>query len=159
MGGAHPREAVGLKAQHTTPEQVQLMQQEACGRPVVLIVEDEALLRWATVSVIDGIGFDAFEAGSAIEAISIMERQSDVWAMVTDVQMPGSIVGLQLAHLISIRWPNVKIIVTSGRLWLHEDDLPAGGRYLQKPYNPSQLISMLEDWVSNEQPLSGGGPG
>jgi hypothetical protein len=73
--------------------------------------------------------------------------------------MPGSIDGLQLAHLISVRWPNVKIIVTFGRLRLREDDLPAGGRYLHKPYDSSQLIGMLEDWVTNERPLSGGGPG
>ena len=122
------------------------MQREACGRPVVLIVEDEVLLRWTTVSVIDETGFNAFEAGSAVEAISILERRSDVWAVVTDVQMPGSIDGLKLAHLISIRWPKVKVIVTSGRLRLREDDLPAGGRYLQKPYEPSQLTGILEDW-------------
>ena len=126
------------------------MQRESCSRPVVLIVEDEVLLRWATVSVIDETGFSAFEAGSAVEAISILERQSEVWAVVTDVQMPGSIDGLKLAHLISIRWPKVKIIVTSGQLRLREDDLPAGGRYLHKPYELSQLIGILQGWVTNE---------
>ena len=126
------------------------MQREACGRPVVLIVEDEVLLRWTIVSVIDETGFNAFEAGSAVEAISILERRNDVWAVVTDVQMPGSIDGLQLAHLISIRWPKVKVIVTSGRLRLREDDVPAGVRYLHKPYDPSQLIGILDDWVTNE---------
>jgi CheY-like chemotaxis protein len=139
---------MGLEAQHATSEQAHLMQREAGDRPVVLIVEDEVLLRWATVSVIDETGFNAFEAGSAIEAISILERQSDVWAVVTDVQMPGSIDGLKLAHLISIRWPKVKVIVTSGQLRLRDDDLPAGGRYLRKPYEPSQLIGILEGWVT-----------
>ena len=125
-GWRDPRERVGLKAQYATLEQAQVMQQEACGRPAVLVVEDEILLRWTTVSMIDETGFNAFEAGSAVEAISMLERRNDVWAVVTDVQMPGSIDGLKLAHLIKIRWPKVKIIVTSGQLRLREDDLPAG---------------------------------
>src|SRR6476620_8754876 len=99
MGGAHPREGVGLKAQHASSKQAQLMQREDCGGPVVLIVGDEVWVSWARVWVIDGTGFSAFEAGSA-EAISILERRGDVWAVVTDVQMPGSIDGLQLAHVI-----------------------------------------------------------
>jgi CheY-like chemotaxis protein len=126
------------------------MQREACGRPAVLIVDDEVLLRWSTVSVVDETGFNAFEAGSAIEAISILERQSDVWAVVTDVQMPGSIDGLKLAHLIRTRWPHVKIVITSGRVRLRDDDMPAGCQYLHKPYDPSQLIGILEAWVINE---------
>jgi CheY-like chemotaxis protein len=141
---------VGLKAQHATLEQAQLMQREACGRPVVLIVEDEILLRWTIVSVIDETGFNASEAGSGVEAISILERRNDVWAVVTDVQMPGPIDGLRLAHLISIRWPKVKVIVTSGRLRLREDDVPAGVRCLHKPYDPSQLIGILDEWATNE---------
>jgi CheY-like chemotaxis protein len=127
-----------------------MQQREACGRPVVLVVEDEVLLRWSTVAVVDDTGFDAFEAGSAAEAISILERQSDMWAVVTDVQMPGSIDGLKLAHLIRTRWPNIKIIITSGQVRLSEADMPAGSQYLHKPYNPSQLISILEAWVTNE---------
>jgi CheY-like chemotaxis protein len=150
MGGAHPRERVGLKAQYATLEQAQIMQQEACNRPAVLVVEDEILLRWTAASVIDETGFNASEAGSAVEAISMLERRNDVWAVVTDVQMPGSIDGLKLAHLIKVRWPNIKVIVTSGQLKLREDDVPAGCRYLHKPYNPSQLIGILKDWVANE---------
>jgi CheY-like chemotaxis protein len=81
---------------------------------------------------------------------SILERQTGVWAVVTDVQMPGSIDGLKLAHLIRIRWPKVKIIVTSGQVRLREDDMPTGCQYLHKPYGPSQLIGILEAWVTSE---------
>ena len=147
---AHPRERMGLNAQYATLEQAQIMQQEACNRPAVLVVEDEILLRWTAASVIDETGFNASEAGSAVEAISMLERRNDVWAVVTDVQMPGSIDGLKLAHLIKVRWPNIKVIVTSGQLKLREDDVPPGCRYLHKPYNPSQLIGILQDWVANE---------
>ena len=71
-------------------------------------------------------------------------------AAITDVQMPGPIDGLRLAHLISIRWPKVKVIVTSGRLRLREDDVPAGVRCLHKPYDPSQLIGILDEWATNK---------
>jgi CheY-like chemotaxis protein len=119
------------------------MQRQACSRPVVLIVEDEILLRWTAAAVIEEAGFDALEAESAVEAISILESRGDIWVVFTDVQIPGPIDGLQLTHLISTRWPPIKIIATSGRLRLREDDLPMGGRYLHKPYDGSDLIGIL----------------
>jgi CheY-like chemotaxis protein len=123
------------------------MQRQACSRPVVLIVEDEAVVRLMAVSLIEDAGFDAIEASSAAEAIPILENRSDIWVVFTDVQMPGSIDGIQLAHLISVRWPSIKIIAASGRLRLRDDDLPAGGRYLHKPYEVSDLIGILRGWT------------
>ena len=122
------------------------MQRQACRRPLVLIVEDEVLLRLTAVLMMEEAGFDAVEAGSALEAISMLENRSDISVVFTDVQMPGSIDGIQLAHLISVRWPTIKIIAASGRLRLRDDDLPAGGRALHKPYGVSDLIGILKDW-------------
>jgi len=65
--------------------------------------------------------------------------------------MPGSINGLQLAHLISTRWPPIRIIATSGQLRLREDDLPKGGRYLQKPYPVSDLTDMLRELIGKQR--------
>ena len=76
MGGAHPRERMGLNAQYATLEQAQIMQQEACNRPAVLVVEDEILLRWTAASLIDETGFNASEAGSAVEAISMLNGET-----------------------------------------------------------------------------------
>jgi CheY-like chemotaxis protein len=121
------------------------MQVEACSRAVVLVVEDEALLRWNTVAVIEEAGFEVVEAADAIEAISILEKRLDIRVVFTDVQMPGSMDGLRLAHLISTRWPPIRIIATSGRLRLRDDDLPQGGRYLAKPYATSELTGMLHE--------------
>ena len=124
------------------------MQPPACSRPVVLIVEDEPLLRWNAVAAIEEAGFDVVEAENAIEAISILERRPDIRVVFTDIQMPGSIDGLRLAHLISTRWPPIRIIATSGRLRLREDDLPEGGRYLTKPYAVADLTGMLRELTS-----------
>jgi CheY-like chemotaxis protein len=123
------------------------MQADACSRPVVLVVEDEPLLRWNTVAVIEEAGFEVVEAANAIEAISILEKRLDIRIVFTDVQMPGSMDGLRLAHLISTRWPPIRIIATSGRLRLRDDDLPMGGRHLAKPYATSELTGLLHEVI------------
>jgi CheY-like chemotaxis protein len=84
-------------------------------RPIVLIVEDEFLLRMDAIEMIEGAGFEAIEAGNAEEAIAILERRSDIRVVFTDVQMPGSMDGLKLAAAVRGRWPPIQIIATSGR--------------------------------------------
>jgi CheY-like chemotaxis protein len=113
----------------------------------VLVVEDEILLRWTVAEALQEAGFDVVEAGSAIEAISILEKRVDIHTVFTDIQMPGSIDGLKLAHLISFRWPPIRIIATSGQLKLRDDDLPEGGRYLQKPYPMADLTDLLGEMM------------
>src|SRR3954447_13237321 len=98
------------------------MQLEADKRPVVLIVEDDFLLRMAAVAMIGEAGFDVVEACSADEAIAIFEGPADIHVIFTDVQMPGSMDGLTLAHFVSDRWPPVKIIATSGEVALCDCD-------------------------------------
>jgi CheY-like chemotaxis protein len=124
------------------------MQPLACSRPVVLVVEDEPLLRWNAVVAMEEAGFDVVEAENAHEAISILEKRLDIRVVFTDVQMPGSMDGLRLAHLIRTRWPPIRIIATSGRFKLSDDDLPEGGRYLSKPYAISDLTGMLRELTS-----------
>jgi CheY-like chemotaxis protein len=121
------------------------MQHHACSRPVVLVVEDEVLLRWTAVAIIEEAGFDVVEAGTGIEAISILEKRSDIRTVFTDIEMPGSINGIQLAHLISTRWPSIGIMATSGQFRLRADDLPAGARFLHKPYVVAHLTDALRE--------------
>src|ERR1700759_4712066 len=104
-------------------------------RPVVLIVEDEFLLRMNAVDMIAAAGFEAIEASNADEAIEILESRLDITVVFTDIQMPGSMDGLKLARAVRGRWPPIKIITTSGRVHLDERELPTGGRFLPKPYS------------------------
>ena len=83
--------------------------------PVVLIVEDEPLVRVGACNMIEDAGFEVIEAASADEAIRILESRSDIRVVFTDVHMPGTMDGLRLAHAVRGRWPPIKIIVTSGR--------------------------------------------
>src|ERR1700732_2310626 len=118
-------------------------------RPVVLIVEDEFLLRMDAVNMIAGAGFEVVEAGNADQAIEILESRRDITVVFTDIQMPGSMDGLKLAGAIRGRWPPIKIVATSGRTNVREPDLPEGGRFLPKPYSPLQVAGVLRELTSS----------
>jgi CheY-like chemotaxis protein len=119
--------------------------------PAVLIVEDEPLVRMGAVNIIEDAGFAAIEAASADEAIRILECRGDIRVVFTDIHMPGSMDGLKLAHAVRNRWPPIKIIVTSGRELIAEQDLPEGGRFFAKPYNPIEVLDALREWALQER--------
>jgi CheY-like chemotaxis protein len=114
-------------------------------RPVILIVEDEFLVRMDAVDMIEAAGFGAVEAESADEAILILENRFDITVVFTDVQMPGSMDGLKLAAAVRGRWPPIKIVATSGLRDIGEDDLPIGSHFLPKPYSPTQIVGTLRE--------------
>jgi CheY-like chemotaxis protein len=114
-------------------------------RPVVLIVEDEFLLRMSAAEMISEAGFDVVEAGNANEAIAILEARPDIHVVFTDIQMPGSMDGLKLARFVSDRWPPIKIVATSGFVKVGKDDLPEGGRFVPKPYRSEQIVATLRE--------------
>jgi len=109
------------------------------GRPVILVVEDEVLVRMMAVMVAEDSGFEALSAATADEAIKILESRSDIRLVFTDVNMPGSMNGLRLAHAVRDRWPPVELLVTSALGNVTAKDLPARGRFLSKPYDVATL--------------------
>jgi CheY-like chemotaxis protein len=113
--------------------------------PVVLIVEDEFLLRMDAADMIDAAGFEVVEAANADQAIDILESRKDITVIFTDIQMPGSMDGLKLARAVRGRWPPIKIVATSVYLDVTETDLPEGGRFLPKPYSPGQVMGLLRE--------------
>lgn len=113
-------------------------------RVVVLVVEDEFLIRLSAVESIQEAGFEVVEAASADEAIAILESRLDISVLFTDIQMPGSMDGLKLAAAVRNRWPPIKIMATSGQVRLSPGDLPQGGLFLPKPYNAAVLMNTLE---------------
>jgi CheY-like chemotaxis protein len=117
----------------------------ASQKPVILVVEDEYLLRMNAVEIIEAAGFVVLEAANADEAIDILERRDDIRVMFTDIQMPGSMDGLKLAQAVRGRWPPIEIIATSGRVKVDESDLPARGRFLSKPYSAGDITKALSE--------------
>lgn len=120
----------------------------ATNRPVVLIVEDEFLLRMNAAEMIGEAGFNVVEAAHADQAIAILEARPDIHVVFTDIQMPGSMDGLKLARFVRGRWPPIKIVATSGFVSVGKDDLPEGSRFLTKPYRPAQIIATLRELTS-----------
>lgn len=116
-------------------------------RPVVLIVEDEPLLRLNAVDIVEDAGFHAVEAANADQAIEILTMRSDIRVVFTDVNMPGSMDGLKLAVSVRDRWPPIDIIVTSGAVSPSKEALPIRGRFFPKPYDEQTLIRALRSFV------------
>jgi CheY-like chemotaxis protein len=121
----------------------------ASNRPVVLIVEDDLLLRMEAIGMIEAVGFAVVEAANADDAIDILEGRRDITVVFTDIQMPGSMDGLKLARAIRGRWPPIKIVATSGLVDVGEKDLPEGGRFLPKPYHPDELADVLRELTAS----------
>jgi CheY-like chemotaxis protein len=117
----------------------------ATKRPVILIVEDEFLLRMHAADMIGDAGFDVVEAGNADEAIAILEARPDIHVVFTDIQMPGAMDGLKLARFVRGRWPPIKIVATSGFVRVGKDDLPEGSVFLSKPYRPEHIVATLRE--------------
>jgi two-component sensor histidine kinase/ActR/RegA family two-component response regulator len=113
----------------------------------VLVVEDEMVLRMRAVDIVEDAGFAAVEAVNADEALAILESRSDISLLFSDVQMPGSMDGLKLAHAVHERWPSIKIILVSGKVNLADTDKPARSRFFGKPLDEKRMIAELQDMV------------
>jgi two-component sensor histidine kinase/CheY-like chemotaxis protein len=115
--------------------------------PNVLVVEDEMVLRMRAVDIVEDAGYRSVEAVNADEAISILESRSDISLLLTDIQMPGSMDGLKLAHAVHDRWPSIKIILVSGQVDPSGTERPADSRFFVKPLGVEQMIAELQAMV------------
>jgi CheY-like chemotaxis protein len=114
---------------------------------VVLVVEDEMLLRMRAVDMVEDAGFTPVEAVDADEAVAILEARSDIALLFTDIQMPGSIDGLKLAHAVHKRWPPIKIILVSGQLKLANLDIPVDSCFFGKPLEAEAVIAQMQSMI------------
>ena len=112
-------------------------------RPVVLVVEDEFLIRMHAAEMIREAGYNVVEAKNADDAIVILETRRDIRVVFTDLQIPGSMDGLKLAHAVRHRWPPIHIVATSAYDASLKDELPAGSVFLLKPYTEREIVSTL----------------
>ena len=115
--------------------------------PKVLVVEDEMVLRMRAADIVEDAGFTPVEAVNADEAIAILESRSDIAVLFTDIQMPGSMDGLKLAHAVHTRWPDIKIVLVSGQVKPTDAERPADSRFFGKPLGVEQMIAELQSMV------------
>ncbi len=117
--------------------------------PVILIVEDEALIRLSAVGMLQDAGFRMIEAVNSDQALELLEADSDIQLLFTDINMPGAIDGLALARQVHDRWPHIRIMVASARAMPQPDEMPAGCRYHQKPYSPDIVVKHCRELTSS----------
>ena len=112
-------------------------------RGVVLVVEDDPLVRMVAAATIEDAGFETIEAVGAESAIAILEVRKDIRIVFADIHMPGSMDGLKLARTVRDRWPPIELILTSGLIKIGQRDLPERSVFLAKPYSPDALTAAL----------------
>ena len=115
--------------------------------PIVLVVEDDMMLRMRAVDIVHDAGFVPVEAVSADEAIEILESRDDISLLFTDIQMPGSMDGLKLAHAVHRRWPQIRIILVSGQIKVTDADKPEDSKFFPKPLEIEQMIGEIQAMV------------
>lgn len=103
-------------------------------RAIVLVVEDDSLLRFMAVELIEDAGFETIEAASADDAVAILETRADIRIVFTDIDMPGGMDGLKLAAAVRDRWPPIEIVIVSGHS-RNETTLPDRAVFFPKPYD------------------------
>ncbi|PZN93904.1 MAG: hypothetical protein DCF30_21105 [Hyphomicrobiales bacterium] len=112
-------------------------------KPVILVVEDEPLIRMSAVMMIEDAGYEVIEANGADEAILLLEARSDIRVVFTDIEMPGSMDGLKLVHAVRKRWPPIVLIMASGRITPRASDMPPETVFIPKPYREAQVLGAL----------------
>jgi CheY-like chemotaxis protein len=109
----------------------------------VLVVEDEALVNMFTASELRAVGYEVLTAFDADEAIRILEERNDIDLVFTDINMPGSMDGIKLAAAVRLRWPPIKILVTTGNAALTREQMPAGSVIVRKPYEIQDVLKAM----------------
>jgi CheY-like chemotaxis protein len=125
-------------------------------RPLILVVEDEALVRMTLVDVLEDAGFKVIEAVHADEALRVLKAVSDIQALVTDVEMPrGSINGFELARRVRTERQEIGILIASGRAAPKVGDLPDGALFIGKPVHPETLVRLLKTLLGSNHDQTG----
>ncbi|MDO7841881.1 response regulator [Sphingomonas immobilis] len=114
-------------------------------RHAILIVEDEAFIRYDLVDFFEDAGFQVFDAENADVAIELMAANPSIRIVLTDVDMPGSMDGVRLAHVIRDRYPPTLLLIASGARKLEQGDMPPGATFIAKPFDPRSLLSRIRE--------------
>jgi CheY-like chemotaxis protein len=118
--------------------------------PVVLLVEDELLVRMAAADDLEEAGFHVLEAANADVALAVLEACSDtVQVLFTDIDMPGSMNGLDLAESVQQRWPHISLLISSAYHRLHSGQIPDEGRFVPKPYSSEDVVQHIRELVTS----------
>lgn len=127
--------------------------------PVLLVVEDDFLVRLTMADALTDGGFEVIEAGDAREALSRVCERNDISAMLTDINLPGGEDGFALARAVRVIRPDLPVVYASGRYTAAENGKSVdGARFLAKPFTPSHAADVIRGLMAlygHEVPLPG----
>jgi two-component system, response regulator PdtaR len=114
-------------------------------KPMILVVEDEAVLRMDAAGLLEENGFRVVEAANADAALELLETRDDVRLLLTGIRTPGSCYGMDLAQQVHARWPNIRLVITSVQEKPAQAEIPDDGRFVAKPYQANELLGEVND--------------
>jgi two-component system, response regulator PdtaR len=110
---------------------------------MVLVVEDNEFVRLYAVEMLEDAGLAVVEACDADEAWAILKRHTNIGVLFTDIDMPGSMCGKTLAARVHALWPDIQLILTSGRQRLANEEVPDHGLFVAKPYGTKEIVEAI----------------
>lgn len=118
---------------------------------VVLVVEDEEMLRFLATYGLEDKGYTVVEAATAVDALKVLETRPEVRILFTDIEMPGRLNGMDLARLVHEHWPHVLLIITSGGSRPDQNEIPDDGRFIAKPYSSDEVSGEIADLLNKRK--------
>ena len=120
-------------------------QSKPIGSDTILIVEDEAIVRFELIDLFEEEGYRVLAAANADEAIALLDRHGEVRVVLIDIEMPGTMDGLRLAHYIRNRHPPTLLLLVSGQVTVPKSDMPVHSAYLAKPFDPAAVLHKIDE--------------
>jgi len=114
-------------------------------RPFILVVEDNANIRALSSLVLKSAGYQVLEASSADDALVLLDARNDVVLVFSDIQMPGSMSGIELAHYLHIHHEKLLVILTSNLPIDQHVSYPPQTPFLEKPYSHHELLKAVSE--------------
>ena len=115
---------------------------------IVLVLDDEPLQRMTLADMLYDAGFWTVEAADADQALHILESRDDIRIVFLDIVLPHGIDGLALARLVRRRWPHIRIVLASGKMYAPEASLPEDAVFFHKPYRSRDVVPVLHRMAS-----------
>lgn len=120
--------------------------------PFALVVDDNAVILMDAADILERVGFQPLMANDGDEAMRhLEERGANIALLFTDVDMPGSLNGFELARHVAERWPEVGILVASGHVTPGEGDMPDGSLFVGKPFSSGVVYDRVHEILPEDR--------
>lgn len=114
----------------------------------ILVVDDEPIIRFTLADALEEAGYRVLEASNVLEAVATIGKVTDISAIITDIDMPGGLSGIDLVQMVNKCQNQIPVIVTSGGHALETLNLPESTRFFSKPYNLEDIIVALRATIA-----------